>query len=98
MSRQKADNTLYTIQVTGEQIKTVRSLYMRIEMTWVHHHAAEYISETGKVERKMLHECHYCRQGSYENTGDIDHEKDCIIPLASKEFDALNAQFIEVQS
>lgn len=96
MSKRKEDKTLYTVTITGEQIKTIRSIYLRIETVYVHRGVAEIIGESGKVERVPLYECHFCHQGSYESIAAIPHTRDCIIPLADKEFDALNAQFIQV--
>ena len=74
----------------------VRSLYLRIEQTWVHTGVAELIRETGNVERIPLYECYYCHRGSYENAAVISHASECIIPLADAEFGKMNAQFIEV--
>lgn len=87
------EQTIYTIAVTGGQIMTIRSLYLRTEQLWVHTGIAELVRETGKVERVPFWECHFCHHGSYEDAASIHHDKGCIIPLADKEFDVLNAQF-----
>lgn len=92
----KQDKTVYTVQITGEQIKTIRSVYMRIEQVYVHRGVAEIIMDDGKVERVPFFECYFCHQGTYGRLSDLAHTKDCTIPLAEKEFDTLNGQFIKV--
>lgn len=95
MSKKK-DETVYTIQITGEQIKTIRSVYMRIEQVYVHRGVAEIIMDDDKIERVSFFECYFCHKATYGRLSDIVHDKECIIPLAEKEFDALNGQFIKV--
>jgi hypothetical protein len=94
MSKRKKDDTVYTIQITGEQIKTIRSIYNRVELVYGRRGAAEVIQEDGHVERIPFYECYFCGQASYKGADDISHTKDCIITLANAEFHALNAQFI----
>ncbi|SRR6266702_8620613 len=96
--KNKHDKTVYTIQVTGEQIMLIRSLHLRIEQTWIHIGVAELLRESGKVERVPFWECYYCQRGSYENAASIPHSDDCIIPLADAEFGKMNEQFIHVES
>lgn len=94
--KRNGDKTVYTVKITGDQIMTIRSLYLRVEQTWVHHGIAELLRENGKVERVPFYECYYCHRGSYEGASAISHEQECIVSIADKEFDALNAQFVEV--
>lgn len=94
--KNKHDKTVYTIQVTGEQIMLIRSLYLRIEQTWVHRGVCEVIRETQKVERIPIYECYYCNRGSYEDAASIPHSDDCIVTLADAEFGKLNEQFLQV--
>ena len=96
--KNKHDKTVYTIQMTGEQIMLVRSLVLRIEQTWVHHGVCEVIRETQKVERIPIWECYYCSRGSYEDAASIPHADDCIVTLTDAEFGKLNEEFIKVLS
>lgn len=94
--KKKGDDIIYTVKITGEQIKTIRSFYMRTEQLYGHRGVTRMIQEDGTVKCVSMFECYFCGKGSYESAAAIPHEKDCIIPLAEKEFDALNAQFIDV--
>lgn len=94
--KNKGDKTVYTVQVTGEQIMLVRSLYMRIEQMWIHNGVAEIVRENSFVDRVPLYECFFCHKGSYGDASAIPHTKECIIPLADAEWEKMNAQFIEV--
>lgn len=94
--KNKHDKTVYTIQVTGEQIMLIRSLYLRIEQTWIHNGIAELLRENNKIERVPFWECYYCHRGSYENAASIPHGDDCIVTLADAEFGKMNEQFMQV--
>ena len=94
--KNKHDKTVYTINITGEQIMLIRSLVLRIEQTWVHRGVCEVIRETQKVERIPFYECYYCNRGSYEDAASIPHSSDCIVTLADAEFGKLNEEFVRV--
>jgi len=94
--KNKGDKTVYTVQITGEQITLVRSLYLRVEQVWIRSETtSRVIRENGDVDCIMLYECQFCRKGSHESAGSISHKKDCIVALADAEWEAMNAQFIE---
>ena len=96
--KRKEDKSVYTVHFTGDQIMTIRSLYLRVEQIWVHHGIAELVRENGKVERVPFWECHFCGKASYESAAAVVHAEECIVPIADKEFASLNAQFVAVLS
>jgi len=94
--KNKHDKTVYTVNITGEQIMLIRSLYLRIEQTWVHNGVAEVLRENNNVERIPFRECYYCHRGSYEDAASIPHSSDCIVTLADAEFGKLNEEFVRI--
>lgn len=94
--KNKHDKTVYTVQITGEQIMLIRSLVLRIEQTWIGCRSSQVIRENNVVEHIPLYECYYCRRGSYEDAASIPHSADCIVTLTDAEFGKLNEEFIKV--
>ena len=86
----------YTIQITDEQIKLIRSLSLRTERLYTHRGVAELVQD-GEVKRVSYWECYFCGKASYESAAAIPHERKCIIPLMEKEYAGLNTQFLAVE-
>jgi hypothetical protein len=85
----------YLVQLTDEQITLIRAMELRREMMWFRHEAALSLDDEGNVIRMMIVTCQFCGRGASNGT-DIQHQKKCLIPLAEKEWEAMNAQFIDV--
>lgn len=96
MTAKIKDKTLYTVQLTEEQISLIRTFHVRMEQMYVHHGVSELVQETGEVERVTFWRCYFCDKGSYTGIADIPHNKKCIIPLAHAEFWKMNGQFVDV--
>jgi hypothetical protein len=88
---------LYTIQVTNEQIKTIRTLYLRADLLYGHEQAVLVPSSDGTLEHRTLYRCFACHHGSYESFAAIIHDPKCLIPLMAKEWVALNQQFLTLE-
>jgi hypothetical protein len=92
----KEDTTVYTVQLTGEQIHLIRKLYFRNELIYATSSMAQIVQENGKVHNVPFHHCYFCYQASYQSVEDIPHTQECVIPRMHKDYDALNAQFTQV--
>lgn len=92
----KAEKT-YTITLTDEQIKTIRSLYLRMEMLWLLRRGTARLNEDGTVEHVMIYECLFCNKGSYEGPESIEHTSKCTYAQCQREWTSLNAQFIRLE-
>lgn len=95
--KNKPDKTVYTVQITGEQINLIRSYSLRTEQLWVHCGISEQIRENGDVDRVPFWECYFCHKGSYRDADSIQHKETCVVPLADREFSAMNDQFIQAR-
>lgn len=91
----KPRDQTYTVQVTDEQIKYIRSLHLRAVLMWTRTSTSVMLENGGRISRSMIWECEFCHRGSFEGAPKIPHEKSCIIPTGKMEFETLNEQFIK---
>lgn len=95
--KNKGDKTPLTVTLTEEQIMLIRSLYLRLEQMWVRNDVEPFIRANGDVDRRVVHECLYCRRGSIQSAAAIQHKETCIISLADAEWEKMNAEFIRAE-
>lgn len=95
--KKRKTKKVYTIQVTDEQIKMIRSFSFHADMIYGENRVEEYLSNNGSLEFRSLYSCRFCRKGSYENRETIPHTTECIIMLARQEYAQLNEQFLKAE-
>lgn len=95
--KKKPDKTPYVVTLTAEQIMLIRSFALRMEMLWMRAGVAVNVCRDGLVERVPMWECLFCQQGSMDGVTAIQHTSDCIVSLATVEWEKMNAEFIKAE-
>lgn len=97
MGRKKVDHTTYTIKITGEHIKLIRSLMLHADMLFDSAKCEEYLNDHGGIEYRSVYSCRFCQKGSYESKQAIPHTSTCIVIQAQQTYGSLNAQFMAAE-
>lgn len=87
----------YQIDITECQIALIRSFAFRTGQLYIRYTVNRVPDEDGNVVAIPSYECFFCNKASYESAAAIPHSKDCIVPLAEREYGALNEQFLAVE-